>query len=155
MSTSSSTTSDDDLDSAPVSLHRVAKKSTSATAAPSQNVYSTRRQMRSKTVADRFLENFNPETSVREKRKLIRKINPPSSVRRPMGAVYDEHGVHVASGMDLCDCLNEDCVGCGFECTKCGSQKCGTDCRVHRKFIIDQVEFHGYDHILKNPLQKY
>nr|CAH7769517.1 unnamed protein product [Callosobruchus chinensis] len=135
--------------------NRTAKKST----APQQQVaYTTRRQAaRNATKAlratsEHFMANFNPETSVREKRKLNRKFNNTSSVRRPAGAVYDENGVHISSGMDICDCLNEDCVGCFFECSKCSSQKCSVECRVHRKFIVEQVEYHGYDHIIKSPI---
>ncbi|KAJ8952904.1 hypothetical protein NQ318_006521 [Aromia moschata] len=127
--------------------HRTARKSTTSQVT---QPYSTRRQAaRNATKAlratsERFMANFNPETSVREKRKLNRKINPPSNIRRPAGAIYDENGVHISSLTDLCDCLNEDCLGCFFECAKCGSQKCGTDCRVHRKFLIDQIEYHVF-----------
>ncbi|XP_063921705.1 ARL14 effector protein [Zophobas morio] len=136
------------------SLHRVAKKSTTNSKPyPIRRMQGTQHQ-KTLTVANRFLENFNPETSVREKRKLNRKINPPSNIRRPPGALYDENGIHIASCTDLCDCLMEDCVGCFFPCPKCGSQKCGIDCRVHRKFMYDQIEYHGYDIIVKNPLFK-
>ncbi|KAJ8920441.1 hypothetical protein NQ315_005309 [Exocentrus adspersus] len=139
--------------------HRTARKSTAPQ--PPTQTYVTRRQAaRNATKAlratsDRFMANFNPETSVREKRKLNRKINPPSNVRRPAGAVYDENGIHITTLTDLCDCLNEDCLGCFFECAKCGSQKCGTECRVHRKYVVDQIEYHGYDNAIKNPLLKH
>lgn len=138
--------------------HRTARKSTSFHSVPS---YTTRRQAARnaskalKATSDHFMANFNPETSIREKRKLNRKINPPSNVRRPAGAINDENGIHLTTGIDLCDCLNEDCVGCFFECPKCGSQKCATECRVHRKYLLEQIEYHGYDHIIKNPLIKY
>lgn len=143
-------------------LHRVAKKSTT-TANSSVSIhpkpYPIRRQATIKQqntihVANRFLENFNPETSVREKRKLNRKINPQTTVRRPPGALYDENGTHIATCVDMCDCLIEDCLGCFFPCPKCGSQRCGIDCRVHRKYIYDQIEYHGYDLVVKNPLSK-
>lgn len=134
--------------------HRTAKKSTA------QPTYTTRRQAAKnaskalRSSMDQFLSNFNPENSTRERRKLTRKIHPPSNVRRPAGSLYDENGIHIASATDVCDCLNEDCVGCFFECSKCGSQKCGTECRVHRKYIIEQIEYHGYDHVIKNPVIK-
>lgn len=138
--------------------HRTARKST--TQQPTQTYITRRQAARNATKAlratsDRFMANFNPETSVREKRKLNRKINPPSNVRRPAGAIYDENGIHIATLTDLCDCLNEDCLGCFFECSKCGSQKCGTECRVHRKYLVDQIEYHGYDNAIKNPLLKH
>lgn len=164
MSTPSSLSSDEEFDPRPNRENRVAKKSTasaagsssSTSAASSSSKYATRqtRSKNQKAVVDKFLENFNPDTSVREKRKLIRKINPPSNVRRPVGALFDEHGVHINSGLDLCDCLVEDCVGCFFDCPKCGSPKCGTECRVHRKYVVEQIEYHGYDHVIKNTLQK-
>lgn len=152
-----SDSSEEESESRP-SLHRVAKKSTTAPV-PQTRHYSMRKtahsvHQKTLTIANRFLDNFNPETSVREKRKLRQKINPPSSVRRPPGAVFDENGVHIATCTDLCDCLVEDCCGCFFPCPKCGSQKCGMDCRVHRKFIYDQIEYHGYDIVVRNPLTK-
>ncbi|KAJ8981551.1 hypothetical protein NQ317_009810 [Molorchus minor] len=159
---SDSADSSDDEEYNPPNLrdreHRTARKSTAPQPAP---IYATRRQAAKnatralRATSDRFMANFNPETSVREKRKLNRKINPPSNVRRPAGAIYDENGVHLNSLTDLCDCLNEDCMGCFFECSKCGSQKCGTDCRVHRRYLVDQIEYHGYDNAIKNPLLKH
>nr|XP_023018877.1 ARL14 effector protein [Leptinotarsa decemlineata] len=153
----SSETSDDEYNPTPAREHRTARKSVSQPTQP----YSTRRQAARnaskalRATSDHFMANFNPETSVREKRKLSRKIHPPSNVRRPAGAIYDENGVHISSGVDLCDCLNEDCVGCFFECPKCESMKCSTDCRVHRKYMVEQIEYHGYDHVIKNPLYKH
>ncbi|KAJ8959526.1 hypothetical protein NQ314_006263 [Rhamnusium bicolor] len=163
MSSESSESSEDEYDPNPQPFrekeHRTARKSTASQ--PTQG-YITRRQAAKnankalRAISDPFMANFNPETSVREKRKLNRKINPPSTnVRRPAGALYDENGVHISTLTDLCDCLNEDCVGCFFECPKCGSQKCGTECRVHRKYLIDQIEYHGYDNVIKNPLLKH
>ncbi|XP_019772940.2 uncharacterized protein LOC109546422 isoform X1 [Dendroctonus ponderosae] len=99
---------------------------------------------------DKSMEKFNPDLSQREKRKLNKKFNQ-STVRKPNGAVYDEKGRHV-SGVDLCDCLNEKCPGCWFECPKCESNKCGTECRVFRKYIVDSIEYHGYDKTVRNNL---
>lgn len=102
--------------------------------------------------AEKFMENFDPERSLRERRKLTRKIN--SNIRRPAGALYDEVGCHIATGIDLCDCLNKDCIGCHFPCPKCKSTKCGSDCRVNRKYMYEQIEYQGSDIIIKNPLAK-
>lgn len=111
--------------------------------------------------ASSFMANFNPDTSSRERRKLSRKIRninhsyvktkskpkPP-----PPGALYDEFGIHLESGLDLCDCLEDDCDGCFFPCPKCKSEKCGNECRVHRDYVIEYAEIHGTLEIVKNPL---
>ncbi|KAL3273057.1 hypothetical protein HHI36_014512 [Cryptolaemus montrouzieri] len=155
--TSSSSSDEDYRTRRPDTRVAMAKKSTSQPTA-----YTTRRQaalakdsLTKRLEAEKFLGNFNPETSIRERKKLSRKINPPSTVRKPPGALYDENGILISTGDDLCDCLNDECTGCFFECTKCNSQKCGLECRVHRKFMYDQIEFHGYDTIFKNPLAKH
>lgn len=112
---------------------------------------STRYSKSNQNISDHFLENFDSQRSVREKTKLNRKVN--SHIKRPAGAVYDESGIHINTGLDLCDCLTEACVGCFIPCPKCSSQKCGTHCRNHRKFIIEQMEFNGFDNaIIRNPL---
>lgn len=160
-SDSSSSSSDEDIRATRKETRAVvtAKKSTSTI---QSSTYTTRRQaalakdsMTKKLEAEKFLGNFNPETSARERKKLNRKINPPSNVRKPPGALYDENGLHVSTAMDLCDCLSEECPGCFFECNKCNSTKCGLECRVHRKYMYDQIEFHGYDTIVRNPLSRY
>lgn len=136
---------------------RVAKKSTSSEPRnnPTPN-YTTRRQAAlavAKALSsdtNKFMENFDPETSSRERRKLTRKITP----RRVPGALYDENGVHITTDVDLCDCLNVNCPGCHFPCKKCNSKKCGVDCRANRKFIYEEIEYHGYDFFVKNSILK-
>ncbi|XP_054262272.1 uncharacterized protein LOC128986157 isoform X2 [Macrosteles quadrilineatus] len=73
----------------------------------------------------KFMENFDPEKSKREQRKLNRKISNVATRK----SVYDEKGIHVKTGLDLCDCLNDKCEGCFFPCTRCRSTKCGHECR--------------------------
>uniref|UniRef100_A0A1B0BBA9 ARF7 effector protein C-terminal domain-containing protein n=1 Tax=Glossina palpalis gambiensis TaxID=67801 RepID=A0A1B0BBA9_9MUSC len=34
---------------------------------------------------------------------------------------------------DICDCTRPKCPGCWSECIKCGSNKCGLECRINRK----------------------
>lgn len=99
---------------------------------------------------EKFMENFDPDRSLRERRKLSRRIG----IRRPPGALYDEFGVHISTDIDLCDCLQKSCTGCHFPCPKCRSQKCGIECRVNRKYMYDQIEYQGCDLIVKNPLIK-
>ncbi|KAG9475755.1 hypothetical protein GDO78_003919 [Eleutherodactylus coqui] len=57
--------------------------------------------------------------------------------------VYDSRGILLANGMDLCDCLDEDCMGCFYACRKCGSNKCGVECRCDRKWLYEQIEIEG------------
>ncbi|KAL1140785.1 hypothetical protein AAG570_000713 [Ranatra chinensis] len=80
-----------------------------------------------------FLENFNPNTSERENRKLTRMIYQQSVRNR--SRPYDEKGLVNGSGEDLCDCRRPDCPGCFFPCKKCSSDKCGPVCRANRKFV--------------------
>lgn len=143
-------------------MYGVARKSTANNNSSNNNVtekkmINTRRQAalakNIKTLEEsneKFMENFDPDRSLRERRKLSRRIG----IRRPPGALYDEFGVHIASDVDLCDCLQKSCNGCHFPCPKCKSQKCGLECRVNRKFMYDQIEYQGCDLIVKNPLLK-
>ncbi|GLH04141.1 hypothetical protein R5R35_003369 [Gryllus longicercus] len=106
----------------------------------------------------KFMENFDPQTSNRERRKLDRKTQPleqesgasRKSKSNKAAAVYDEKGIHKASGKDLCDCLDEFCVGCHFPCPKCRSCKCGHECRVNRKYSYDSYEIEGTKIVVKN-----
>ena len=49
-------------------------------------------------------------------------------------AVYDYGGLLSGSKQDLCDCMSHECPGCHFPCMKCGSSKCGVECRCNRKW---------------------
>ncbi|XP_075224626.1 ARL14 effector protein [Lycorma delicatula] len=90
----------------------------------------------------KFMENFDPERSNREKRKLTRKIY--NSTKKP-ATLYNEKGTHIGTGKDLCDCLVEDCPGCFFPCPRCRSFRCGHECRVSRKWMYDGYEVEGLD----------
>lgn len=102
----------------------------------------------------KFLADFDPVTSIREKRKMNRKsyTEPGRYSGKVQGALYDEKGVHKATGIDLCDCLDKDCVGCHFPCPQCGSTKCGPTCRVHRRWAYECIEYDGKDQVKKNPI---
>ncbi|KAF7266430.1 hypothetical protein GWI33_020261 [Rhynchophorus ferrugineus] len=130
--------------------NRTARKSTAqATPTPVVSSYTTRRQAArnaSKAISassfEKSMETFNPDLSQRERRKISKKFTSPA-VKRPAGAIYDDKGRHISTGVDLCDCLNEKCPGCWFECLKCESTKCGIECRVFRKYLMDTIEYHG------------
>lgn len=125
------------------------------------------------SVTKKFLRNFDPEHSEREKRKLHRRLYQGHKRH----VMYDENGVYTQTGDDLCDCLNLNCAGCHFSCPKCNSPKCGHECRYdikklffkfiyflniknkffirnNRKWTYESIENEGSDIIIKNPLLK-
>lgn len=102
-----------------------------------------------KLVSDlKFLSDFDPEKSSREKRKLSRKVNGPTNQK----SVYDEKGRyrHDKSRIDLCDCLVKTCPGCHFPCPNCKNSKCGAVCRVNRKWAYEMIEHDGKDLVIRN-----
>ncbi|KAJ1525804.1 hypothetical protein ONE63_009007 [Megalurothrips usitatus] len=99
---------------------------------------------------NKFMENFNPEQSNRERRKLNRKIQYDGK----RNVMYSDKGIHLESGRDLCDCLDDSCPGCHFPCPKCRSGKCGHECRQNRKYIYDLIEIEGTKEVVKNKFGK-
>jgi len=97
----------------------------------------------------RFMEDFNPDSSGREMRKMHRKIYTYKARQN----IYDNEGRLMADGRDLCDCLDEECPGCHFPCLKCGSQKCGGDCRCNRRWFYQELEVEGTSqkYTFRNP----
>jgi hypothetical protein len=65
--------------------------------------------------------------------------------------MYDELGLYLENSSDICDCLNLDCPGCHFPCSKCGSEKCGQECRCCRRYIFESIEIEGTKTIVKFP----
>ncbi|XP_077554689.1 uncharacterized protein LOC144169426 isoform X2 [Haemaphysalis longicornis] len=66
---------------------------------------------------------------------------------------YNAKGIHISSNKDACDCLQADCPGCHFPCAKCGSTKCGVECRCNRNWVYEQLEIDGVpDTVYQNPL---
>ncbi|KAG8564445.1 hypothetical protein GDO81_016472 [Engystomops pustulosus] len=85
---------------------------------------------------------FTPETSTREKRRQT-KTSAAGQTIPSKNKVYDSRGILLSNGRDLCDCLDEDCMGCFYACRKCGSNKCGVECRCDRKWLYEQIEIEG------------
>lgn len=107
----------------------------------------------------KFLADFDPEKSSRERRKLTRKsyVVAPSVPSRNQ-SLFDENGRYRNTNADLCDCL-EDCPGCHCThltikianllvllmndltfvdpCPQCSSPKCGPVCRVNRRWAFE------------------
>ncbi|XP_014772703.1 uncharacterized protein LOC106870970 [Octopus bimaculoides] len=65
--------------------------------------------------------------------------------------MYDESGCLISTGIDMCDCLDMDCPGCHFPCLKCGSEKCGTECRCERPWLYEEVKIEGSELVIINP----
>ncbi|KAH8357492.1 ARL14 effector protein-like [Drosophila serrata] len=63
---------------------------------------------------------------------------------------YDEYGNIRFNGVDICDCMNEECDGCWYVCRCCGSTKCGPQCRSNRKFFYEGIIYDGKDLSLTN-----
>lgn len=99
----------------------------------------------------RFLEDFNPENSRREKNKRYNftKAKPAKKVSNSM---YDEQGRIRLTKEDVCDCFETSCSGCHFPCPTCGSPKCGVRCRVNRKYAFESIEHDGKNLSKTNPL---
>lgn len=57
--------------------------------------------------------------------------------------VYDDTGVRLSDGADVCDCLMHNCPGCHFPCPRCSSAKCGHECRNNRNWSYTEVENEG------------
>jgi len=65
-------------------------------------------------------------------------------------SAYDEYGNIRWNGADVCDCMNEECVGCWSECGNCGSTRCGPQCRVNRKFFYESIVYDGKELTITN-----
>ncbi|KAG4066210.1 hypothetical protein HA402_000434 [Bradysia odoriphaga] len=97
----------------------------------------------------KFLADFDPEKSGRERRKLTRKSYVPPSAPSRNHSLFDERGRYRNTNADLCDCL-EDCPGCHYPCPQCSSPKCGPVCRVNRKWAYEVIEHDGKDLVIHN-----
>lgn len=60
--------------------------------------------------------------------------------KRRIRRKFNNEGIQIHNGMDMCDCLNIKCGGCFFPCPKCKSNKCGPTCRVNRRFKYNSCE---------------
>ncbi|XP_017078910.2 ARL14 effector protein [Drosophila eugracilis] len=65
-------------------------------------------------------------------------------------SVYDEYGIIRFNGLNICDCMNQECGGCWYECRNCGSTRCGPQCRSNRKFLYEGVTYDGKDLSISN-----
>ncbi|KAJ8281004.1 hypothetical protein GJAV_G00062230 [Gymnothorax javanicus] len=92
--------------------------------------------------------DFASESNRRDKRRAAKLSNDRQTISGK-SKVYDSRGLLIASGRDICDCLDVDCMGCFYPCPDCGSRKCGVECRCDRKWLYEQVEVEGGE-IIRN-----
>ena len=57
--------------------------------------------------------------------------------------MYNNEGVRLSDGADVCDCLVQDCPGCHFPCSRCSSPKCGGECRINRCWFYTEIVTEG------------
>ena len=138
------------------SLNNPAKVSrTGSTSSESSRTEKLRNALKFKNPGP-MLEEFNPDTSRREMRKLKRLVQKDPANRnkrrqrqrrRPQKQIFhDRSGVRMSDGRDVCDCQDTNCPGCHFPCPSCGSEKCGVECRCDRQWTyLKDVE-------IENPL---
>ncbi|OXB83633.1 UNVERIFIED_CONTAM: hypothetical protein H355_015281, partial [Colinus virginianus] len=86
------------------------------------------------------VSNFNPETRKQRKKAHIPWTNQDCCSKPKSLKKYGTHGRLLDSNIDLCDCLEMDCLGCFYPCSKCNSTKCGPECRCNRKWVYDTIE---------------
>lgn len=84
---------------------------------------------------------------------FIRYFNPNRSKRHEAKTIFDGAGRIRETKKDVCDCLDDGCVGCHFPCKKCLGTKCGPICRQNRNDYIEQIRIDGREnkHTIHNP----
>ncbi|KFP71700.1 ARL14 effector protein-like, partial [Acanthisitta chloris] len=84
--------------------------------------------------------DFNPEIRQQQKKACMSQMKKALSYKSNSTKKYDQHGRLLCNNIDLCDCLDVDCLGCFYPCPKCNSNKCGPQCRCNREWVYDAIE---------------
>ncbi|KFP25237.1 ARL14 effector protein-like, partial [Colius striatus] len=84
--------------------------------------------------------DFNPETRELKKKACVSQMGQKNFCKPKTTRKYDKHGRLLCNNIDLCDCLEKNCLGCFYPCSKCNSTKCGPECRCNRKWVYDTIE---------------
>ncbi|XP_014813374.1 PREDICTED: ARL14 effector protein-like isoform X3 [Calidris pugnax] len=84
--------------------------------------------------------DFNPETRQQKKKARMSQMKQDFFYKPKSTKKYDKHGRLLCNNIDLCDCLEKNCLGCFYPCPKCNSNKCGPECRCNRKWVYDTIE---------------
>ncbi|XP_063996836.1 ARL14 effector protein-like [Pogoniulus pusillus] len=87
--------------------------------------------------------DFNPEAREQKKKACMSQIQQEFFNKPKTAKKYDKHGRLLCNNIDLCDCLDKNCLGCFYPCPKCNSNKCGTECRCNRKWVYASIETEG------------
>lgn len=86
------------------------------------------------------------EKELRIDMKFNDDFDPKRTKRNEMKSIYDSDGVIRETQKDVCDCLDNRCVGCHFPCKKCQSTKCGQKCRQNRNDYTAEIIIQGREH---------
>ncbi|XP_023174068.1 ARL14 effector protein [Drosophila hydei] len=103
------------------------------------------RSLRQRPQRKETIDDNNSTEAERSKRKVKKK-----ACYYGKNSVYDEYGNIRSNGLDVCDCMNEQCDGCWYECRNCGSTRCGPQCRANRKFFYENIVYDGKDLTITN-----
>lgn len=116
---------------------------------PPQRAVTQQAARRGNRQQSKFLDDFDPEQSSRERRKLSRKTYTGPQAKNTL---FDESGKYRSNGLDACDCLDITCSGCHMPCTACGNRKCATTCRNLRKWAFEMIDHDGKDVVIRNRI---
>ncbi|XP_049623777.1 ARL14 effector protein-like [Suncus etruscus] len=85
------------------------------------------------------MTDFNPVPRKLRKKAQMSKKNENFPEKNKPQRKYDESGKLLCNGVDLCDCLDPNYLGCFYPCPKCNSTKCGPECRNNRCWVYDDM----------------
>lgn len=103
------------------------------------------RSLRQRPQRKETIDDNSSTEAERSKRKVKKK-----TCYNGKNSAYDEYGNIRSNGLDVCDCMNDQCSGCWYECRNCGSTRCGPQCRVNRKFFYENIVYDGKDLTISN-----
>lgn len=90
---------------------------------------SVKRELEDLFIDMKFNQDFNPNRTRRTK---------PKSTHTP-------HGQIRTMWKDVCDCLDDRCIGCHFPCKQCSNTKCGKDCRRNRHDHTAEMQIENHN----------
>lgn len=112
---------------------------------------STSNQLKGNSSLENARKSTQVQTRLRSSNTAMENRNLQPKRSQQFQTLYDGNGRIRQTQEDLCDCFEEDCEGCHFECRKCNSLKCGPICRVNRRCAFETIEYDGLPKIKENP----